>query len=59
MARSVWKNNLKLKNKSVNSELNDYVIYDPNFIILKDFIGFIFQIYDGKNFIEILIKTTG
>lgn len=53
MVRSKWKNKLLYK-KSIALK-NDIVIYDPNFLILKEFIGLKFSIYEGNFFCDILI----
>jgi ribosomal protein S19 len=54
MVRSKWKNNVIFKRK--NLDLKKFKIFNSNFIILKDFVGFIFFVYTGNKFKKVLIN---
>ena len=51
MLRSKWKIKLILKEKKKNK----IKIFNPNFIILNEYLGNIFYVYNGKRFIKIII----
>jgi len=57
MVRSKWKNKLLLKKKiNLNKNIDqDIVIFDPNFLILKEYVGKKFSVYEGNLFCDILI----
>lgn len=55
MVRSKWKNKLLYKNLINLNKKNDIVIYNPNFLILKEFVGLQFSVYEGNFFSDILI----
>lgn len=54
MSRSNWKNITILKRKNLSSK--KFKIFNSNFLILKDFVGFVFFVYTGNKFKKILIN---
>lgn len=54
MSRSSWKNIVISKRK--NLENKKYKIFNSNFIILKDFVGFVFFVYTGNKYKKILVN---
>lgn len=54
MARSKWKNIVIYKRQ--NLSFKKFKIFNSNFLIVKEFVGFIFYVYRGNKFKEILIN---
>jgi ribosomal protein S19 len=53
MVRSSWKINLSFNKKKVESK--KFKIYNSNFVISVDLIGFVFFAYNGNKFKKIII----
>jgi len=54
MVRATWKVNLFLKKKKVESK--KFKIYNSNFLITVDLVGFVFFVYNGNKFRKIIIS---
>ena len=54
MVRSSWKNISVNKRKNLGSK--KFKIFNSNFLILNDFVGFIFFVYTGNKFKKILVN---
>ena len=57
MARSVWKNFFVNNNffELLKKKKNYYIIYNRSTFILKEFIEWLFKIYNGKRFFNLII----
>lgn len=53
MVRSSWKVYLSFKKKKIESK--KFKIYNSNFVISVDLIGFVFFVYNGNKFKKIII----
>jgi len=53
MVRSSWKVNLFFNKKKEN---NKFKIYNSNFLISVDLVGFVFFVYTGNKFKKIIIN---
>ena len=54
MVRSAWKVNLFFNKR--NKKLKKFKIYNSNFLISVDLIGFVFFVYTGNKFKKIIIN---
>lgn len=57
MVRSSWKTNLFF-NRKIKLNQKKFKIYNSNFLISVDLLGFIFFVYTGNRFKKIIINET-
>lgn len=58
--RSIWKVSTQAIKctSNVDFKQNKIKIFNSNFVILKDFIGYLFYVYNGRRFKKIIINDT-